>query len=379
MDTPEKPLTIETTVTLIERLFTKLSSIRALQVSVQQLDSAECFIRSLSRVGEQRIPMILERLEIIRQPAAVGNITVTASDPNLDDQPTVLFGGAYLPSLRHLAIGALRVNWDSSVLRDLEIIDLRRLFLGNSPAVFRAMLQKCSNLSKMSLAGAGPRTSRPNDGPPIALPRLDTLAIASCTAAYTVSILSQFTAPNVVELNLGRIGLFEPRHFEQMIGKFPAVKSLTLNCIPLADGTARCPSIARWLRTMPLLVYLRLINITEHILCPFLYDAKTLEVRPKNAPMDIERSICPKLKYIEIHYSDSMKMPNTVDIPHWFLHRSSLGLPLWKCFIGIDTLNTLEPDRLNYLKGALEKARTPLYNHPLSIRPIEEQRLLGRG
>ncbi|PPQ65357.1 hypothetical protein CVT26_000072 [Gymnopilus dilepis] len=374
-DTPEEALTVETARSLTERLFTKLPCIRVFRAIVQQPDTALYFMRSLSCIGEQGIPTIMERLEIIQKTVR------PAAQANLNHQPVVLFGGAYLPSLRHLGVGGLPVNFETCVLKDLDTLELSWMFVGDSPAVFQSVLRKSPNLSKLSLDNAGPRSPPSCRGPaPVSLPRLETLAIVNYGLEYTLFILSQFTAPNVVELNLCQIHTREPsRIFDQLVGKFPAVKSLTLNCfaqvVRLEDG----PSIAQWLRTMPLLVYLRLVNVSENFLLPFLYDAKTLRLPTSNVPLNIKHSICPKLKYLEIHYSSPMKMPTTPNIPNWFLHRLTLGFPLWKCFIDSDTLDTLGPDKLNSLKEALGKTRTSLYRLTPSDRPIEEQHLLGRG
>ena len=68
-DTNEDPLTLQTAIELIDRVFVNLSNIRMIIAVFVNWDPAMYLVHALGRVATSQIPMILERLELHRSGA----------------------------------------------------------------------------------------------------------------------------------------------------------------------------------------------------------------------------------------------------------------------------------------------------------------------
>ncbi|KAF8913140.1 hypothetical protein CPB84DRAFT_1760436 [Gymnopilus junonius] len=378
-DSPEEPLTLQTTTDLITRLFRKLSNIRVLVIVVQEWDPAFCFIHSLLRVGKKGIPMILEHFEIHRAGAMYLQLG-SGYQPSSFIRPMALFGGAYLPSLRHITTNGVHLDWEKSVFANLKALDMRRMPLDKVPSLkrFRDMLQQCPSLEKLLLDGAGPGwegmpyTLPVTNLAPIPLPHLKHLVLGDFSIDYGTYLCTLFTVPNVLDLQLMYLAGHDPSNlFDQLLGKTPFVKTLTLHSSLEVIVPEAQPSIIKWLKSMPHLRYLRVVNMPKEFFNLLLYDANTL--RPA---LHHSNPICPELSYLEYRYLSPATSPELTYIPRWVDSRAKSGSPLLKVFTGDESVSGFAQEQVDNLYDALQGMGVTLERLPYPQKPSEECELI---
>ncbi|KDR85478.1 hypothetical protein GALMADRAFT_51362 [Galerina marginata CBS 339.88] len=374
-DTPQQPLTLETATLLINRVFKKLSNIRVMIIVVQDWDPALFIIHSLRRVAEERLPMVLERFELHRAGSAYVQVGA-GYEPSFYLQPMALFGGASVPSFRYLAVNGVHLDWEGSPLVNLTALDIRRLPLEKVPSLhqFRAMLQNSPDLGKLVLDGAGPQwpVQRTLDSlaglQPISLPNLKVLVLGDFSTDYGAYVASQIIARNVVDLTLmNLLGTDSAPFFTRLTGNLPAVKSLTLHTTDVTTPRSVL-AILKWLQSLPLLTYLRVVNVPRSFLDLFLYDSQKL--RPAQQPtLTTSTLLCPKIAYFEFHSVD----PEYVSA--WARSRAGLGFPLRKLFVPPEAVNKYSKEQLDRLKDVMRISRGGIQVLSHAQRSVEEEEL----
>lgn len=373
-DTKENPLTLQTAAELIDRVFVKLSNIRMIIAVLVNWDPIMYLVHALGRVATLGIPMILERLELHRS----GAVYVQVSDDHAYApfrQPMALFGGAIVPSFRHLAFNGVHLDWERSPIVNLTTLDLRRIPLERVPSlnVFRAMLANNSTLKKLILDGAGPKWP---DEPvitlkPIPMPNLKGLIMGDFSLAYGRYVFTQLHAPNIIELTLMNLMIEDySAFFKCLTPKLPALKVLTIYNADIAapSDEAKKESLVGWLKSIPNLTYLRVSSVSAGFLNFFLYNPETLEPAP-DKPQKAKQIICPKLAYLEYHEME------TDIISAWVLKRRLLGSPLEKVYVGAATAPNVKPEHQKSLFEAFGGVPKLFVLRPGSKSP-EETRLL---
>jgi len=365
-DSREEPLTTQALTKILDKVFEKLSSLHILVVFVQGWDPIFAILERFRRVDDEKLPMILERIELHR----IGQPYV---DPAPWYHPVPLFGGATIPSFRWLSLNGVHINWNESNLSSLTTLDLRRVDLNNVPslATFRAMLRDATGLEKMILDGAGPDwDAAASRSPPVPLLSLKILVLGGLSDAYAAYILSQFTCPNVVDLTiLGLIGNQCDMAISMLTSKTPNVQKLSFynllppdHDVPLLPQTALL--MAKWLKSMPELVFLRLGRIPSNILEIFLVDQNTFRrINPNGSPSKFPMS--PKLICVDYHlpYSDYLAI--------WVALRRRMECPLRSLYMLDKFAARMVPENHKLLMQALTPGR--LYVTSQGVGPKEEK------
>ncbi|PPQ82645.1 hypothetical protein CVT25_007575 [Psilocybe cyanescens] len=372
-DTAEQPLTLESTSQLIGRLFEKLSNIRVLIIVVQDWDPALFIIHALRRVAQENLPMVMERFELHRAGSAYVQIG-TGYEPSFYSQTVPLFGGVTVPSFRYLSLNGVHVDWKNSPLVNLNAFDIRRMPLERVPTLerFRTILKNSPNLTKMIMDGAGPQWPKSLSDVtgllPIALPMLKVLVIGDFSVNYGTYLVAQFSAPNVLDFTLmNLLGEDCSPFFNRLTSNLPSIRTLTIHTAEITNEQSAI-AIFKWLRTVPHLTYLRVINVRQSFLNLLLFDSQLM--RP--AVSSTKSLLCNKLAYLEIHSVDVSL------VAVWAKKRRSLGSPLRKIYIGAETFSSLTQEQLAPLREAM---RTPQGTSAVQIlahmqKPSEEEELL---
>lgn len=378
-DSPEQPFTKGDMVALIDRIFFKLPSIRKLDVFIYGREAILPVILGLQRVPEFKVPMKLEHLEI--------HSYLSPGVP-LEFFPTYpLFGGAIIPSFRHLRLNGVNTLWDVQLLCRLTTLDLRRIAMQllPSPGDFRAVLQGATGLAKLILDGAGPRYEPYLPTlPPIQIPTLRILVLGGFSDLYAEYVLSYFRCPNVLDLTLMfPMNNVYTRLITTMITdcKMPNVKILVLLKVPLRGPTIT-PELrtllARWLETMPDITFVRLMQTSREIFDVLKLEPTTLAPDSSASQTKIEeeeetvpqrkRVICPKVIYM-----DCQNDLEDVDIFFdWITHRRLMGYPLKKIWMSHGSVTKLSAEQKNKVWQALGGLGVP---HVASYRTLEEEAL----
>jgi len=349
-DTPQKPLTLEGTQRLVQHIIPKISHIRSFVMVAQDWDPILCIIDAFRRVAEERLPMIIRTFEVHRG----GSVYVqlgTGYQPSFYTQPMPLFGGAIVPSLRHVACNGVHFDWDKSHLSDLLTFDIRRMPLDKTPTLtqFRSILQNSPEMEKLLLDGAGPQHPQnaevAKNLQPIPLPKLRFLILGDFHVNFALYTLSQITCSGVIDLTLMDLfGEDLSPFFDLLNEKVTSVQSLTL-LVTRQLSPLSIESIVKWLHSLNELYFLRISGIHKTFFDLFLYNPETM--LPANGPS--EPTLCPKLTYLEVHSMD------TDFLPDWVEKRVSFESPLKKIYIGEILYKTLSKENLEKLAKLRER------------------------
>ncbi|KAF9015650.1 hypothetical protein BDQ17DRAFT_59122 [Cyathus striatus] len=332
-DTPTYKFTPEEMDNLLNKILLKLSTIRMLIVIVGDWKVALTIIDRLKIVGTENIPVIFERFELHRD-----GPPLVERGPGYElealREPIPLFGGAVVPTLNYFSINGIHIDWTKSYFKNLTTIDIRRISSERAPSLyrFREMLASSPTLRKLILDGAGPgldHNCMSMSLSPIVLSELKVLVFANFNPSYGLYILSQFQAPNVVDLTLMDFDGFDYGPFYLRLSTcFPRVQLLTFwNAHSnWTDRAHQC--MIKWLDALPSVTYLRMSRIREPLLNMFLYDAKTLAYASSESSRKV---LCPKLRVIEFHGLDSPSGPDL--FIKWVSKRREIGCPIQKVYI----------------------------------------------
>ncbi|RDB28915.1 hypothetical protein Hypma_015818 [Hypsizygus marmoreus] len=337
-DHPGHKFTDKVMEPLMQRLLTKISSIRMLIVIVEDWEPVLVVLDKLRAAGKAGVHIAMERFELHRTGSPYVQIGA-GYQPKSFREPMSLFGGVHAPCLKYFSINGVHIDWQHSVLTNLTTIDIRRIPLELAPGIlqFRTILSSCPRLRKLCLDGAGPQLQleEARGLPPIQLNDLRILVIADFSVHYAHYILSQFSAPNVRDLTLMNFGGedYSPL-FAMMTSRFPEVRLLTIYSVGIVSSVASGRTIVKWLESMPLVSYLRIANIKKLFLDLFLYDPHTFQHvhQPQSTP---RRIVCPQLSILECQALE----PDMVT--SWGISRRQLGVPLSKIYLTQDMANKI--------------------------------------
>ena len=344
-DTEDKPLSKDAMIQLIDRLFLQLPSIRKLDIFLYNREAVVPILDGLRQhIPRCDSPLILEYIEIhsFYSPGVAAEFF-----PSLP-----LFGGVILPSFRHLRLDGVNIQWEVGLLSRLTTLDLRRIAMELLPSSvdFRAVLSGANGLEKMILDGAGPKhegVRHPHR--PVTIPSLRILVLGGLSDSYAEYVLSHFITPNVLDLTI----MF-PMHniYTKLLtclattSRMPKVKILNLvktpaNGLPIPNDSRSL--LARWLESMPELVFIRLLRTSSLI----LQLLSSEQVTPSLGTIDVstgldkrvrQNVICPQVVYLD--YQNDL-----VDfdiLTTWIAHRRRMGYPLRKVWVAPDIVRRLE-------------------------------------
>ncbi|TFK36987.1 hypothetical protein BDQ12DRAFT_608988 [Crucibulum laeve] len=343
-DTTEQRFTPETLGLLLDKIFTKLSTIRMLIVIVEDWEPALLILDKLRVVAQEKVPMIMERLELHRS-----GLPYVQLGNGYDHyaHPIPLFGGAAIPTLNYFSINGIHVDWSNSILSNLTAIDMRRIPLDRAPSLdcFRAMLSNSPRLRKLILDGAGP--SAPNENhynSPVKLLALRSVVIAHFTCDYGRWVLAHIDAPHVRDFTLMNLSDDDRNSsiYRSLAGKFTELRLLTVWNVKRSDKPGTLQTMVKWLESIPQLEYLRIANASEAFMDLFLYDSQTLMHSSEQLPKSI---ICPKLTILDC------QLVNADIIVKWGKERARIGAPLTTIYISKKMENTITNDQRLALAG----------------------------
>lgn len=344
---------------LLNVVFPKLSQIRMLIVIIDTWAPALVLLRKLQRAGEMGIPINLERFELHR----AGKPYVWAGpgfEAKLAMNPIVLCGGK-APRLKYLAINGVYVDWVRSPICNLTTLDLRRMALDVSPTLgnFRAILQACPNLHKLALDGAGPvvETEKAARLKPIELPTVRIFVMGDFSLQYALYVLSQISVPNTRDLTLMNMtGEDYSPLITAMTGIFKDVRLLTLYTVDVSDVSSSRKVMVKWLRSMPLVGYLRIAQVRRHIFDAFLDDPTSIlldaSISCDDSSSDsssddcLSREVlCPKLQVLEFQ---SVEAGTIIAFGEG---RKALHIPLQKIYVNRPWVPKLLKPEVEQLKS----------------------------
>ncbi|EIN13955.1 hypothetical protein PUNSTDRAFT_56561 [Punctularia strigosozonata HHB-11173 SS5] len=243
---------------LMDRIMTKVAQIRVFIASVDDWDPALIILDRFRKTST--CPTLLERFELYRVGRPLAWIGPGYQPAELR-QAMPLCGGT-APSLRHLTLAGIHVDWTGSSLHNLTSLDLRRIALNASPdiACFRIILRSSPELRQLTLYGAGPRwpDEPEHDAEPIVLEKLNVLTLGELHPAYAAFITKHIRGPNTRILTIANMTGHDYGPFVlALVGLFPDVRSLTIRAFDMPDTPHHKTLMAKWMASMPLLGYLR--------------------------------------------------------------------------------------------------------------------------
>lgn len=351
---------------LLNVLFPKLSQIRMLIVIIDTWEPALVLLRKLQRAGRMGIPIQMERFELHRagrpyEWAGPGYEEKLAENP-------IIFCGGKAPQLKYLAINGVYIDWVRSPLSNLTTLDLRRLALDVSPTLecFRGILKGCPNLHKLALDGAGPMVEMATAArlKPVELPSVRIFVMGDFSLQYALYVLSQISLPNTRDLTMMNMtGEDYSPLITAMTGSFKDVRLLTLYTIDVAEASRGI--LVNWLRSMPLVGYLRTAQVKRHIFDAFLDDPTCIQLDDVSSDDSSSISsssssvsslsttsttssrevLCPKLETLEFQSVDSST------IIAFGEGRKALDLPLRKIYVNRPWVQRLEKPDVEALKS----------------------------
>lgn len=324
-DTKEEPMSLQAMEELLNKLFAKLSYIRILVIVVQDWDPALLVLDKLRNVARDNTPLIMERFEMHR----AGSPYVQMGDgyePSFYLQPMALFGGAAIPSFQYFSVNGVHVDWMKSQLVNLTTLDIRRIPLERAPTLsqFRGLLSNSPALRKLILDGAGPQwqLEEATRYPPIVLHNLRIMVLGDFSMSYGVYILSQISAPHVLDVTLMNLTGEDYSPFFTALHT-PELKLLCIYNVEIIPSPKIAATMVKWLLSMPLLTYLRISNVQEMLIDFFLYDPQS-ESKASEPPAHV---ISPKLAFLE------WQTMNPMIVARWTAARRKIGAPLQKMYV----------------------------------------------
>ncbi|KAJ3503819.1 hypothetical protein NMY22_g18117 [Coprinellus aureogranulatus] len=347
-----QPMTVDTLRTLMGRIMPRIASIRVLIVILREWDSVLFIVDQLRAVQFVETPMMLNRLELHRNGSPYVQLGRGYKGPYREAMP--LLGGRWIPSLRHLSVSGIQLDWARSPIQNLTILDFRKIALNRAPSFqqFRSILSTSPNMAKLILDGAGPhfngRDLHTIDFNAITLPNLRSVALADFSCPYIIYVFSQFHAPNLRDLTVLNLqGEDYSPFFQLMIGKMPHLRVLTVFAAKLEDWTlpdgtivtaAKIRhSVVRWLESMPNITFLRFGTLHESFLDCFVADPREIDEQHRFHPE--HAVILPSLRILEWQ---RMEPRPVIDFAN---RRKALGVALHKMYLNQATADLIHTNR----------------------------------
>ncbi|KAJ6466944.1 hypothetical protein C8R45DRAFT_1106363 [Mycena sanguinolenta] len=358
LDMPTDPSTnAEMLRQILLRLFAKLPTIRTLVLAV----------------GDWKNPLVaLELFNVFARSSGVpmlhglslhlGGFYGLEADgkrslPWSEMTPHQFLGGVIAPSLVHLTLDGMPIDWSSSVIGNLTTLELRNLPESHSPDAtrFRDILMNCPGLHKLLMKGAGPRFDE-RSSKPVTLPHLRSLTVSDLSCQKAMFLFSQILAPNVNDLVLMHFcdDDYLPV-FIQITSSFPEVRSLTMYSIDFDYNLVTAEAMIRWLDSMPLLAYLKVADVPN----PFF----GLFFRPGD---NVKTPVSPRLTFLDCQCLDHPGI-----LTQWAKDRQQFGTPLEKIYISEELSSRLDSTQINTLMQLCVLAE-----HSPGLTTAEEQGLL---
>ena len=268
---------------LFNTLSQRANTIRALTF---KLDRADAFAQAMTyfhTAAQFRNPPNLELFKIHGSPGMQLPFPLR----------TPLLGGV-APRLSHFGVSGISIDLNNFHFTE----NLTRLDLGGMPLSamptsrrFLEILSSAPNLTFLSLDRTCPKVSRQTHapyGPPVHLPKLNTLLISNLSYNDTLYSLYHFTAPNLKVLSFC-ITSFRGEERDDgslsrfLRGRFPAVTTLLLTGLKWDTTGAAQRAAILWLDSMPGITYLKLCNMGMRNLTWFSMDSEWFHVQEKLA------------------------------------------------------------------------------------------------
>ena len=255
---PARPFSLAELQNLFKRLFEKISKFRIFIIVLQDWDLFPFVLHAFFAVKKKNLPMILKRFEMHCLDDGSPNPQAEAGHKRTSYlNPIPLFGGATVPSFKHLTLNQVHIDWTNSALTNLTTIDLRRVPLDNSPtlAQFRELFGRSPALRTLSLDGVCPWREFVPEVPvePILMPSLRCFILRGFKLKYALYVCSLLFTPNVLDLtvmNFREEGDYS-KLYDALRSTMPLIRILTLYGINSVPTRQRTNSIVKWLQSMP--------------------------------------------------------------------------------------------------------------------------------
>lgn len=286
-----------------------MSLVTGNMVRVQQLlllaDTWEEMLSALEALERAPSPRNLQRLEIHRSGPAYVNFRPPMRPPKSISSPFKLFGGQYIPSLIHVSLSGVNIDFSSTPFRGLRSLSLSSMAIEYMPALDEVLLvlEQSPLLEVLCFDGACGRIRDPDSkfqSRPIMLVHLSELVIGNLVPSYARYVLSMFSAPRLRRLSLKRLvsADFSPL-IRCLTGKFPglivlSVEGLQVNSNNIDTAPGSRDLFISWLRTCPRIRYLGVSDVPNAFLKAFLPDPQAGSGR-----LITRSSICPDLEAFE--------------------------------------------------------------------------------
>ncbi|TEB38867.1 hypothetical protein FA13DRAFT_1724814 [Coprinellus micaceus] len=347
-----QPMSVDTLRGLMGRIMPRIASVRVLIVILREWDSVLFIVDQLRAVQFVESPMILNRLELHRNGSPYIQLGAGYRGPYREAMP--LLGGSWFPSIRHVSVSGIQLDWFHSPIQNLTILDLRKIPLNRAPSLeqFLTILRSSPGLAKLILDGAGPhfmnRRLEVIDFDPIPMLNLRSVALADFSCPYMIYLFSMLYAPNVRDLTVLNLqGEDYTPFYHLMTGKLPNVRVLTifaakLEEVTLEDGSVvpapgRREAVVRWLESMPNVAFFRFGTLHQNYLDCFLADPRKIPEKDRLYPQNTV--ILPNLRILEWQRMDVR------EVVEWANKRKALGVVLNKMYLNQATADLIHADR----------------------------------
>ncbi|KAF7377688.1 F-box domain-containing protein [Mycena sanguinolenta] len=333
---------------ILFRLFAKLTTIHTLFIAVGDWKSASIALELLDTFAPSSGVLMLQSFALHLKGSREDKLSL----PWAEVIPHPFLGGVIAPSLAHLTLAGVPIDWSSSVIRNLTTLDVRDFPESHSPdsARFWDVLTNCPGLHTLSMMGAGPRFDE-QSSKPVVLPHLHVLTVADFSCQKAMFLFSRISAPSINDLVLMRLcdDDYLPV-FLQITSAFPKVRLLTMCSIWFDISPVGLESMTRWLDSMPFLTYLRVAGVPN----PFF----GLFFRSGN----LGNPVAPRLAFLDCEALD----PDI--LVQWAQDRQQFGTPLKKIYVSGEIWNLLDSTQIDTLMRLCTLAECP----PVPMMPEEQ-------
>ncbi|KAL1740065.1 hypothetical protein HDZ31DRAFT_48234, partial [Schizophyllum fasciatum] len=255
-------------------------------------------------------------------------------EPKEYREPMALFSGYDIPSLTHVTLKGVQVDWTNTNFTNLTTFDIRRCPPERSPSIFkfREILTNCPNLQSLTVDAAAPipamnQAELDATSTPIVLPQLERLTIADLVCSTAIAVYNQFRAPNLKEATLLNLHADDYASFvERTVGTMPNLRILTWYSVEVKNTERNRQMMIRWFKAMPKLRYMRLSAVDQSTIDFFLLDeGHTASELP--FPLTGGSTYEPKPVISELLAIEWENMAPDV-VAHFVRRRKQLGKPL---------------------------------------------------
>lgn len=298
-------------------------------------------------------------------------------EPKEYQQPMALFDGYDIPSLTHLTLKGVQIDWANTNLSNLTTFDIRRFPPERSPSIlkFREILSNCPNLENLTIDAAAPIPAQNQaeldaTSTPVELPNLKRLTVADLVPETAIALFKQFNAPGIKELTVLNLSTDDYGAFlETTIGSLSNVRILTWYSCEVRNMPENRRIMARWFKAMPKLCYMRLAGVDRDTLDFFLMDEGIEQTGglpfPLSGAIPQPQPILPNLLAIE------WENCHAEDIAYFVRRRKAMGRPLRHVYTYQPYWDQIKNDPET--KELLDEAREIMAIAPMSSEQTREE------